>query len=1708
MTSVTDSAGDNTAADEEALLTSITNEVHLAGSNVAIEMLQLAAEVYGPDFETKFDYLMHDPLAFESGQGRNTGGTVAVAPQTRGWHPVAAAELGMAQDHQSFPLKYSFVGGQYQGLDTNLAEANALVLTGLVHDPVSGTDKRTLALVIRGTDQLADAVHDYESFGTHYDKFAPLVDALHNYLNTHPDDIDQILISGHSLGSGVVPYFLQAFRDTASYTVRAYVDGPTGSEAFAGYSRFVNFVHAGEIIPGEDDHRGDGVAVLGEISHHDYTNIGGTQQDINTVVGWVYKFSPKLEPKTRDGSDILIDSDVLQAMPAGVLDLIGPQHNHNLYAADLAKLVRFANDDNSPFAWTDASKTQHSALALALRSGTVYQGPPVAIAVGQPDATEQNALLEPIKPHTHTTPPTLTNFVDPSVYVGKPYASDIQVYLQDDYVLGEANGTIRATIHWDRPWKSSSPGSFDPAEHVHVVDGGSTAAPGLVVLQGSSTDYRYTTTSTPLGLEADLNWVDSAGVEHLIGHLYRTDKVLFLPTTTSSSAAGADVTSAAEPQFMLHLDGSAVTVQTALPGQTALTVDHSFDYTGAGDDSLTITGSGLGDIIALGSGINTVTETTGSNIIFVKDAAHARDNTIHGGDGFDSIVGGRGNDTIVGGSGITTVYYSGARSEYQVTRVDEHTLKIADQRTETPDGTDTLTDVKVFRFADKIYDFTVPVIATTDVAAVYGQTFAASDLFTAVDSDGPILSYQLRDSTPEPTSGKWLLDGAPQPASQVIDVSAAQLAQIEFQSGFGTDSLSVRAFDGIDWSEWTPLTVTSPINPTSLLIGVNLAGAEFASPYRNDNGQPSGEPNPGVFGTNYTYPTHAEIDYYAAKGMSVVRLPFLWERIQHTQSGPLDAAELVRLDDVVNYATGKGLKIEIELHDYGFGFGGEIGPQTPNSSFADVWGKLAGHFTSNPGVIFGLMNEPHVQSAADWLVSANAAIAAIRSAGALQEILVPGTGWDGAWSWTLADTNNATVMGPGVVDPGHNFAFEVHQYLDSDSSGTHPGVVSPTIGVERLTAITQWAETNHQRLFLGEVGVDQQPISLQALDNMLTYIKQHTDVWSGVTYWAGGPWWGPYMFSIEPQNVNDPNNYGDKPQMGILEKHLAGPAGDYNGTPGVDSFNETGDLLQAYGNDGNDQLSLTGNQNLLSGGDGNDALSVDGTGNDLYGDAGDDSLTALGDSNRLFGGTGNDAYFVADTGGGVIESVGGGIDTVYATAHSRLAANVENLVLQGSADLQAYGNGGSNAIYGNAGNNILDGGIGVDALYGLAGSDAYFVDNPGDAVIENPGEGNDTVFSTAHFRLSANVEYLVLQGSAGLQGYGNGLGNLIYGTTGSDLLDGGTGADGMLGGAGNDAYFVDNAGDAVIENVGEGSDTVYATVHFRLPANFEHLVLQGSADLQAYGNALSNAINGNIGSNILNGEGGADAMYGGAGADAYFVDNAGDVVIENLNEGSDTVYASVDYRLTANVEYLVLQGSAGQGYGNALSNALYGTSGDNLLDGDSGADAMYGLAGNDAYFVDSIGDLVIENLNEGSELVYSTVSYTLAANTENLVLLGSGGLSGTGNTLSNAIYGNTGANTLNGGAAADFLQGNAGNDTFAFNAGQANGDMVADFAGNGGAAGDSLQFLGFGTAAQGATFTQVGATNQWTIHSGLGGPDEMITLMTGATIDASDYLFT
>jgi trimeric autotransporter adhesin len=603
------------------------------------------------------------------------------------------------------------------------------------------------------------------------------------------------------------------------------------------------------------------------------------------------------------------------------------------------------------------------------------------------------------------------------------------------------------------------------------------------------------------------------------------------------------------------------------------------------------------------------------------------------------------------------------------------------------------------------------------------------------------------------------------------------------------------------------------------------------------------------------------------------------------------------------------------------------------------------------------------------------------------------------------------------------------------------------------------------------------------------------------------------------RGVADLQGYGND-----LANTVTGNAGNnlINGGAGADSMigragNDTyfvdngGDAVIEIPGEGTDTVFSTINfalpaeiETLVLQGD----ADLQGYGNELintlYGNGGNNLLNGFDGADLMVGDAGNDTYFVEDGGDVVTENAGEGTDAVFSTAHFALAANVETLVLQGSADLQGYGNDLANKLFGNSGNNLLDGRAGADTMVGGLGNDVYFVDNAGDLVTENANEGNDTVFSTAHFQLSANVETLVLQGNADLQGYGNSQANELHGNSGNNLLDGRGGADTMFGGAGNDAYFVDDAGDVVIENANEGNDTVFSTAHLRLSANVENLVLQGGADLQAYGNSLNNLLQGNSGNNILDGDVGADVMLGGAGNDVYFVDNAGDLLIENANEGNDTVFSTAHFQLSANVETLVLQGNADlQGYGNSQANELHGNSGNNLLDGRGGADTMFGGAGNDAYFVDDGGDLVFENTGEGTDTVFSTVDYTLTANVETLVLQGNGDLSGTGNELANGIFGNSGNNTLDGGGGADVLTGDAGNDTFVFHMGQGDGDVVVDFAGNGAAAGDSLQFVGYGA---GATFTQ-NDTTHWQVNFNGGVSHEVITFMNGASIDPTDVVF-
>ncbi|MDD1469729.1 hypothetical protein MEO43_31900, partial [Dolichospermum sp. ST_sed5] len=221
--------------------------------------------------------------------------------------------------------------------------------------------------------------------------------------------------------------------------------------------------------------------------------------------------------------------------------------------------------------------------------------------------------------------------------------------------------------------------------------------------------------------------------------------------------------------------------------------------------------------------------------------------------------------------------------------------------------------------------------------------------------------------------------------------------------------------------------------------------------------------------------------------------------------------------------------------------------------------------------------------------------------------------------------------------------------------------------------------------------------------------------------------------------------------------------------------------------------------------------------------------------------------------------------------------------------------------------------------------------------------------------------------------------------------------------------------------------------------NLENLTLQGTTAINGTGNNLNNIITGNTGNNVLNGGSGADTMIGGTGNDSYYVDNAADSITENLNEGTDVVFSSITYTLTTNLENLTLQGTTainGTGNdlnniitGNTVANVLTGGLGNDTLTGGLGNDTLIGGAGNDSYYVDNTADIITENLNEGTDIVYSSVTYTLTTNVENLTLQGTTAIKGTGNDLNNSITGNTADNVLTGGLGNDTLIGNAGSDT-------------------------------------------------------------------------------
>ena len=580
----------------------------------------------------------------------------------------------------------------------------------------------------------------------------------------------------------------------------------------------------------------------------------------------------------------------------------------------------------------------------------------------------------------------------------------------------------------------------------------------------------------------------------------------------------------------------------------------------------------------------------------------------------------------------------------------------------------------------------------------------------------------------------------------------------------------------------------------------------------------------------------------------------------------------------------------------------------------------------------------------------------------------------------------------------------------------------------------------------------------------------------------------------------------------------------------------------------NDHIRGNAGDNLLSGapldengvptGDGgHDDYLVGGAGNDTYlithpvtyvaeddpSDGIDHVITPFSIDLQPDGQSGPDANGVYDS----FQS----LDATGALRTYHFGYGIENVTLTGTDAVDALGNELDNRLVGNINDNVLNGRGGFDTLIGGQGDDTYYVGvdgqvdevtdptRPGVYDLVNGAGGHDTIHFDAAgatgFGLTLGVEELFVSNgtefteptatgftreiNANLNLLGNALDNLIVirdpqafaGSTvaedvvnsGRDTINGGAGADTMNAGTGDDVYYVDNAGDVVIEQyipgwsqrdstietifheVGGaevvvtrfdpvavdlgGDDTVRSSVSFALTgdaAGVEDLQLTGFGDIDGTGNFWNNEIRGNSGDNRLDGGHDYDTLVGGGGADTFVVDvfpfspGFGDVIQEGLDADIDEVRSYSSYwdlsrsntgNAVENLTFLTATGSTG--IGNGLDNRITGNAGNDTLDGGGnglGGDTLVGGLGDDVYVVDSEHDVVEEEVGGGSDHVQSSVSFSLAGEEiEALTLTGSADIDGTGNELDNVIVGNDGDNVIDGGAGADTVMAGGGDDT-------------------------------------------------------------------------------
>jgi Ca2+-binding RTX toxin-like protein len=500
-------------------------------------------------------------------------------------------------------------------------------------------------------------------------------------------------------------------------------------------------------------------------------------------------------------------------------------------------------------------------------------------------------------------------------------------------------------------------------------------------------------------------------------------------------------------------------------------------------------------------------------------------------------------------------------------------------------------------------------------------------------------------------------------------------------------------------------------------------------------------------------------------------------------------------------------------------------------------------------------------------------------------------------------------------------------------------------------------------------------------------------------------------------------------------------------------------------------------ENILTGGIGNDTLDGEGGNDTLIGNDGDDVLIGGTGADVLNGGNGSDTASYETSTSGVTVSLAdpslntgdakgdtyisienligsGGDDTLSGDDNGNTidGGNGNDTLVGGSGNDTLNGGDGDDALMGGDGNDTLNGGGGNNVLIGGAGDDTYVI-GAGDTIVETADGGNDTVIIVGggDYTLGDNIENVQVGagggggGATGVTLTGSGGANSLMGGAGDDVLIGGGGGDVLNGGGGdnNTASYETATGGVTVGlddpsgNTGDAAGDTYINIRNLRAGNFDDILI---------GDAHNNILDGRGGNDLLIGNAGADTLIGGSGNDtasyitstlgltASLADssvNTGDAAGDTYSSVENLIGSAFDDTLIGDGGNNTLTGGLGNDtlIGGAGGDVLAGGAGDDTLDGGSGNDSLRGGIGNDTYFVDSAGDQIIENANEGTDTVMiGTASYMLSANLENAIATLAGDTTIIGNASDNSLTGNTGNDTLDGGIGTDTLNGGDGND--------------------------------------------------------------------------------